>query len=237
VRRLFVVTLLAFLAGCQQSPAPGPPPVGSLTVRLKAEGEALAARGDYEGAALKYLQAANQEPEDVTIRFALGSALSHLNRREETVEQFRFVVSRARPESAEFEAARRWLIAAGELVPDVAFAPSAPPPAAAAAPATPPPQRPALALPPGKVRGRMEAGGLEGREVNLALDGDEGWSGDFAIPLRGKLGQPFEFAKVPPGKYRLTVEDRETGDELWDVPVAVESGKETVVSLTGAKRK
>mgnify|MGYP001598435521 CR=1 FL=1 len=49
--------------------------MGPLTVRLKAEGDALAARGEYEAAAVKYQAAANQEPEDVSIRFALGSAL------------------------------------------------------------------------------------------------------------------------------------------------------------------
>ena len=101
MRRLAIIALVALFLGCQQSPAPGPAPVGSLTFRLKAEGDALAARGDYEGAALKYQQAANQEPEDVSIRFALGSALSHLNRREQTVEQFRFVVARGKPDSPE----------------------------------------------------------------------------------------------------------------------------------------
>lgn len=207
--------------------------MGSLTVRLKAEGDALAARGDYEGAALKYQQAANQEPEDVSIRFALGSALSHLNRREETVEQFRFVVAQGKPDSPEVQAARRWLIAAGETPPDVSFEP--PPPQSEPAPvatASRPP--PAFAAPLGKVRGRTEAAGLEGLEVIVALNGES--NVELGFRVRGRVGQPFEFDKIPPGNYRLAVEHGETSEILWDVPVTVASGKEIVVNLTGANR-
>ena len=231
MRRLALVFTIALFIGCQQSPAPGPAPVGSLTVRLKAEGDALAARGDYEGAALKYPQAANQEPEDVSIRFALGSTLSHLNRREETVEQFRFVAVRGKPDSPEVQAARRWLVAAGEAAEAVTFAPSAPSGETGATASAPPPRPPAFNLPPGKVRGKIEARGREGREVNLALMGDEEWNTDLAIPLTGKLGQAFQFDGVAPGNYRLTAEDRETGEELWDVPVTVTAGQETLIDL------
>ena len=231
MRRLAVVFSVALFLGCQQSPAPGPAPVGSLTVRLKAEGDALAGRGDYERAALKYQQAANQEPDDVSIRFALGSALSHLNRREETVEQFRFVVARGKPDSTEVQAARRWLVAAGEAAEAVTFAPSGPPGESGATPASPPTRPPAFDLPPGKVRGKIEARGREGREVNLALIGDEQWNADLAFPLTARLGQAFEFPKVPPGNYRLTAEDRETGEELWDVTVTVTAGKDVVIDL------
>ena len=207
--------------------------MGSLTVRLKTEGDSLAARGDYEGAALKYQQAANQEPEDVSIRFALGSALSHLSRREETVEQFRFVVQHAKPESEEYNAALRWLIAAGEIPPDVSF--ESPPESAPVAAATPPPGPPAFTRPPGKVRGKTEAPGLEGLDVILALNGES--NPELGISLRGKVGQPFEFDKVPPGTYRLAVEHGETSEMLWEEPVTVQSGKEVVVNLTGANRK
>lgn len=234
MRRLAIIALVALFLGCQQSPAPGPAPVGSLTVRLKAEGDALAARGDYEGAALKYQQAANQEPEDVSLRFALGSALSHLNRRGETVEQFGFVVTRGKPDSPEVQAARRWLIAAGETPPDVSFEP--PPPQSEPAPvATASPQpTPALTRPPGKVRGKMEAQGLEGLGVILALNGES--NVELGFRVRGRVGQPFEFDKIPPGTYRLAVEHGETSEILWDVPVTVEPGKEIVVNLTGSNR-
>ena len=231
MRRLAVVLFLALLLGCQQSPAPGPAPVGSLTLRLKAEGDALAARGDYEGAAVKYQAAANQEPEDVSIRFALGSALSHRGRREETVEQFRFVLARGKPDSPEVQAARRWLIAAGELTEAVTFAPSAiaqleASPAAAA----PPPQASQPPLPGGKVRGRTALTG-QPREIALVLANQDEAKRNMAFTKTLKLGEPFTFDDIPPGTYRLTVEDTEDDSELWDVEVTVASGKETVLDL------
>ena len=207
--------------------------MGSLTVRLKTEGDSLAARGDYEGAALKYQQAANQEPDDLSLRFALGSALSHLNRRDETVHQFSFVVAQGKPDSPEVQAARRWLIAAGETPPDVSFEPPPPPESAPVATASAPP--PTVTVPPGKVRGRMEAAELAALEVIVSLNGES--NPEFGITLRGRVGQPFEFDKVPPGNYRVAVEHGETSEILWDVPVTVQSGKEIAVSLTGTNRK
>ena len=85
-----------------RSPAPAAGPAkGPLTAQLKAEGDALMARGDYEKAVVKYLTAVNQEPKDVSLRFALGVALSNLDRREETIEQFRFVATNGVAGSAE----------------------------------------------------------------------------------------------------------------------------------------
>ena len=181
----------------------------------------LAARGDYEGAALRYQQAANQEPEDVSIRFALGSALSHLNRREDTIQQFRFVVARGKPDSSEVQAALRWLIAAGEVAESVTFAPPESPKPEAVPPA------PAFVA-TGKVKGRVVRTGTG--ELNLALKGNDDRNRELAFPRTVKMGEPFEF-DVPPGNYRLTAEDRETGEQLWDVPVTVTAGKEIVVDL------
>jgi len=200
--------------------------VGSLTVRLKAEGDALAARGDYEAAAVKYQAAANQEPEDVAIRFALGSAFSHLGRRQETVEQFRLVVAQGKPDSTEAQEARRWLIAAGELGETVSFAPprSAEREGTAAASV---PSTAQAAAPGGKVKGRTAAR-AGSREVMIVL----------ADPIRVltfernvKLGETFAFDDVPPGTYQLTVEDLENDSPLWDVEVTVTAGKETVLDL------
>jgi tetratricopeptide (TPR) repeat protein len=197
--------------------------VGSLTVRIKAEGDALAARGDYEAAAVKYQAAANQVPEDVSIRFALGSALSHLGRRQETVEQFRFVVARGKPDSTEAQEARRWLIAAGELGETVSFAPST----QATPSASPVPSTSQAAAPGGKLKGRtaVRAGS---REVMIVL----------SDPIRVltfektvKLGEAFQFDNVPPGSYRLMVADPEIDTPLWDVEVTVTAGQETVLDL------
>lgn len=197
--------------------------MGSLTVRLKAEGDALAARGDYEEAAVKYQAAANQVPEGVAIRFALGSALSHLGRREETVQQFRFVVARGKPDSTEVQAARRWLIAAGELGEAVSFAPST----QATPSASPAPSASQTAVPGGKVRGQTEAKAGT-RQLSLVLADS---SRALTFEKTVKLGEAFQFDNVPPGSYRLMVEDPEIDTPLWAVEVTVTAGQETVLDL------
>ena len=124
MRRLLVAAAISFLLGCQQSPSlePAKAPLGSLTAQLKAEGDQLAARGEYEAAVVKYQAAVRQEPGEVPLWFALGSALSHLSRREETVEAFQRVVQLGRPDSQEVEVARRWLVSAGVLTASLSFA-------------------------------------------------------------------------------------------------------------------
>ncbi len=197
-----------------------------MTVQLKQEGDALAARGDYEAAALKYQAAVNQEPEDISLRFALGTALSHLGRREETVQQFRFVVARGRPDSPEVQAARRWLIAAGELGETVSFAPPKSPVAPSAATPTAPVSPPAAA---------------QGVKVTVKTEPRSG-AGEVKITLEGpnseqvwlktvRLGEPVEFSNVSPGSYRLIVQDRESGNEIRNQEVTVAPGKDVVLDL------
>ena len=54
-RGVLITALLAVLAGCQQAPPPEPPkPTKAPAVVLREEGDALAAKGDYAGAAAKY---------------------------------------------------------------------------------------------------------------------------------------------------------------------------------------
>jgi len=197
-----------------------------MTVQLRQEGDALAARGEYEAAVVKYQAAVNQEPEDISLRFALGTALSHLGRREETVQQFRFVVSRGRPDSTEVEAALRWLIAAGELGEAVSFAPPkspvAPPAAAPTAPVSP--QAAAQGV---KVTVKTEPR-PGAREVKITLEGP---SSEQATEKTVRLGEPVEFSNVSPGRYQLVGEERENGTRLWDFEVTVAPGKDLVLDL------
>lgn len=104
-RRRFIQADIAVLgltvAGCQGSQAPAPAAavqiVGSLTARLKAEGDQLMVQQEYDKAAVKYQAALNEAPGDIAIRYALAVALSYLARREETIEQFRIVMLRGTP--------------------------------------------------------------------------------------------------------------------------------------------
>lgn len=200
-----------------------------MTVQLKQEGDALASRGDYEAAVVKYRTAVNQEPNNIPLRFALGAALSHLDRRQETIEQFQFVVSRGTPDSTEVQAARRWLVSAGELAESTAFAPSRgpgqEPSSAAAAPAS---TSPPAAVQTVKVKVRTEPR-PGSRQVNIVL-AREG-AGTLAFTNTVKLGEAFEFDNVPPGNYRLTAEDTENDTELWNLQVTVAPGKDLVLDL------
>ncbi len=227
-RRLLVGVALAFLLGCQQSPPAGPvsAPPESPTSQVKDEGDALAARGDYAAAAVKYGAAVNREPDEGSLHFALGVALSHLNRREETIEQFRWVVTRGQPNSAEVQAARRWLTQAGELGGIVPFdTASTPEPPQVTSPLT------------GKLKGKTEPSGA-GRQINLSLlKADDPKTEPVSFSKRLELGEAYEFDQVPPGKYRLTVEDLETRSTLWDLEVNVTAEKETVLDLTNTNRK
>src|SRR3989442_3125202 len=99
--------------------------VGSRTTKLVTEGDALAAQKDWAGAALKYQAALNDEPGEVKIRFALASALTHLDRRAEAVGNFNEGVRRGRPGSAEVWIARDWLIAAYPAEPPAMFSAAA----------------------------------------------------------------------------------------------------------------
>ncbi|OGL01896.1 MAG: hypothetical protein A3E31_10585 [Candidatus Rokubacteria bacterium RIFCSPHIGHO2_12_FULL_73_22] len=222
---------LALAGGCQPSQPPAPaasaPTKGPLTAQLKAEGDALMARGDFEKAVVKYLAAVNQEPKDVSLRFALGVALSNLDRRDETIEQFRFVASNGAAGSDEVRLARDWLAKAGALdgsVPEPRQA-SKPEPATASGP------------PRGKLLGKLTWGGIDPRDhlvrVTVAISGEDDTNRD--VHLQGtnfKLGWGYDFKNVPPGSYRITAES--AGTRMWELKVSVAPGKDTVLDLTEA---
>ena len=217
---------LALLAGCQQSPPPVPrAAVGALTSQLKAEGDALAAKGDYEAAVVKYMAAVNQEPNDVALRFALAVALSHLDRRDETIEHFRFVASRGAPGSPEVAMARDWLAKAGALDGSVPVA----------GPADTPRPDAAAAQTRGRLTGKLQWGGYDPRDhmvrMTVAISGED--DATRGVERRGtnfKLGWIYEFKDVPPGTYRMIAE--QGGTRMWEQKVTVAPGKDTVFDLT-----
>jgi hypothetical protein len=194
--------------------------VGSLTLSLKGEGDELARRGEYEKAVVKYLAAMHSAPQDVAIRFALAVALSHLDRRAETVEHFRFVVVRGTPGSPEVKIARDWLAAAGELE--------------GAA------RREAETVPTptgSRVSGRIKWGDIEPRGqmvwIAVTLTGDDVANRQVSFTRSNfKIGLTYDFRGVPPGNYRLTADVG--GARMWEQRVTVTEGKETVFDLTEA---
>ena len=233
--RLLLLVFLALSIGCQQAQPPGgaPGPVSSGLAELREEGDRLAERGEYAAAAVRYQTVLNRDPDDLSLRFRLGSVLSHVvGRQAETVETFRGVVERGWAESPEVRVARRWLVSAGVLAAPVAFASAASPEGETATPGVASPQAgaPAASTVGGRVKGRTEArAGI--RQVILALAGDDDGNLEIAFSRTLRPGEAFEFGHVPPGNYRLTAEDPATESQVWNVPVTVAPGKDLVVEL------
>lgn len=230
-----VTLVVLLLLGCQHPPAADTvkPPAKSAAIALAEEGDALMTRGDFEAAAARYRMAADMEPAETRLRFALGTALSHLNRRAETVQQFRWVVRHGQPDSPEVQMARGWLRKVGELV--EAAAPESSQGAESKSPDHHPVWKSPESAPARRmVRGRIEWNGIDPRErlipVHVFLAGEESENREIKLARRFRLGERYEFANVPPGTYRLIAKAGET--QLWDQKVAVDASQDTVLDLT-----
>jgi hypothetical protein len=234
VSSVWVALILVILVFRGGGTAPVEPRPLASAPSLVLQADQLAALGEYGAAAEKYRAAVERDRDNASLRFALGTALSHVGRQEETVEQFQGLVTRGAPGSPEVEVARRWLTNAGVLARDVSFAPptgpdqEASPQAAAPAPTA---RQSSVAV--GTVKGRTELRG-GAREINLVLGSTDDAKKNMAFTKTVKLGEPFQFDNVPPGTYRLTVEDSENDTSLWDLEVTVAPGKDTVLNLGSA---
>ena len=222
-----ILGIIVFHDGGTVSVQPRPAPRG---LSLAEQAGALAARGDYEGAWGLYSRALQAAPEDVRLWYALGVTLSHLNQRKETEEAFRYVVHRGRPDSEEARLARRWLVSAGVLAGTVASvsSPGTESQAGSAEGASSQPLSLAAPTVAGTLRGRTGAG-TGTRLIQVALEGAEDSNREIAFAKSLKEGESYEFADVPPGKYRLKAQDPDSEAPLWDVPVTVTVGKETAL--------
>jgi hypothetical protein len=234
--RLLGVVIVAGLAfGCNSRPATvntaGTPRVPAPVTREEAA--ALSARGDYVAAAEKYRDLVQRYPDDVLLRYAYGSVLSHLDRRQDAINEFTWVVANGRPSLPEVVSARQWLLEAGALLSDGGKqADSTAAEARSTASATPPPS--GAALPQPLLRGQTSWPGVnpEVRRVKLVIRviGDEDSNRTVNLPVRIDLGRPYRAAGIPPGAYRIV---GHSGDvQLWEKRLVLEPGKETVLDLT-----
>lgn len=230
---LFGLAALGLLVGCQQAPAPpraAEAPHVAPTVVARAEADQLMERGEYAKAAGMYQDAVALEPNDMALRFALGSAYSHLGRRAEAAEQFQWAVKRGDPTSDYYRGAREWLVSAG-LFSD-----------APAAPRTTATTMKSYDQPPtrGKLGGPLEWPGVNPRErlikVRVTLTGEEDATKSVNLSRPFRLGDRYEFSDLAPGKYRVVAkaEDGAPAVELWDQRVTVEAGKATTLALSAS---
>jgi len=238
-RAVVAAAAAAALAAACTSPPPAPAPGGTVAVTPgdpRLEAQARAARGDWAGAVAEYRRALAARPNDPSLHFALGSALSHLDRVTDAAEEFAWVVNHVPANTPEGAAAREWLVQAGLLA-----APEASRGAEAASPATAnshagDDEMRGIAY--GSVRGTTkwpDWPDSRTRKLDLVLTGDDDATRGKRYPLHILLGQPYQFNKIPAGAWRLLAKSGTT--PLWETRVIVEPSTETVFDLTPEQSK
>jgi tetratricopeptide (TPR) repeat protein len=176
-------------------------------------------RGDYAQAAILYRKAIERRPDSVSAHYGLGVASSNLNLRDDTIREFQWVLAHGTPDSAEVDAARRWLIAAGVLRPSVG----------AATPAE------VDRGGNGVIEGQAYLGSADQRQpqvrMQLHLVGQpDGPTKEERHVLRTDRDGSFRFGNVMPGSYMLT--DRVAGKAQWRLKVEVGSGSTLRLDLS-----
>ena len=168
-------------------------------------------RGDYAQAAVLYRKVIERRPDSVSAHYGLGVASSNLNLRDDTIREFQWVLVHGVPNSAEVDAARRWLIAAGVLRPSVA------------------------AVTPveadrggnGVIEGQAYLGSADQRQpqvrmqLHLVGQPDSPTKEERHVLRTGNDGS-FRFGNVMPGFYMLT--DRVAGKPQWRLKIEVNTG-------------
>src|SRR6266536_5472628 len=196
---LFGLAALGLIVGCQQAPAPPrsaePPKVPPAAI-VRGAADQLMERGEYAKAADKYQEAVALAPDDMSLRYLLGTAFSHLGKRREAAEQFQWVVNRGDATLEYYPAARKWLVSAGLLQDgrnangiDASLEGQA--------------QEPTK----GKIGGPIDRPGVNSRErlinVRVTLTGADDSTKSVSLSRPFRLGERYEFRDLAPGKYRL----------------------------------
>jgi len=224
---LALAVLAASLSGCQQGPPPATPrattPEAKAVASLKARGDDLSQRGQYDGALAVYEEALRHEPNDVALRYAVATTLASLNRRAEATEAFRWVAVNGLPNSELVDRAETWLRAAGAIT--TATEPVADKPL----------DRPVTET---RLRGHITWANVDparpAPRVHLRLEGTEPSNKELVYNTTGTLNGDYEFTSVQPGAYRLTAQSPLIAVRLWEMNVTVSDGGPTVLDLSEA---
>ena len=228
---LAALAVLVVVVACNK-PGPGrlgtaPSPAVSTPI-ARQEAARLLGRGDWAAAETQYRVALQNEPDDVTLHYGLGTALSHLDRGDDTRKEFEWVVAHAQRGREEFTGARQWL---SQLAPSTEASTepvTAPASATTAAPTAP------EAKPLGSVKGKTVWPGItpESRptSLELRLTPEDGGAPGRPLKLHIRLGSSYTFPKIPAGAYELVAGAE--GRELWKRRVVITADTEAVVDLT-----
>jgi len=217
------IALLVILAACQ-SPSPPARSTSSDTPAVLAA-RALAA-GRYADAALLYREALGEASGKMELHYGLAVASSYLDRRDDAIREFRWVVQYGRPGATEVDAARQWLIRAG-VVPPAAFA---------AVNAKGPEKERTAGNASLEGRAMFAEGGnppqpMERLQLFLVGQPDSPTQRE-RYNLRTDERGNFKFPDVVPGPYKLT--NRVAGQPTWRLRVELKASEVKVLELTPA---
>ena len=223
VSALIVPVLLVGLAGCQ---SPSQPTRSTTSDSLGVRAARALAAGRYAEAAPLYREALGEDSGRMELHYGLAVASSYLDRRDDAIREFRWVLQYGPPRAAEVEAARQWLTRAGAL-PPVAYA--------AANPSRPEKERAA-----GNASLEGHAVFAEGgqppqpmQRLQLFLVGQPNSPTQRErYNLRTDEHGSFKFPDVVPGPYKLT--DRVAGKPIWRMRVEFQPSEVKALELTPA---
>lgn len=225
MKRVMTAALIALAAtaavGCQQGGA-GSLPGSSAASRqvigveqLRADGVAALEKGRYENALRAFVEALSRLPDDVGLHYLLAVTYSHLDRKEDAILAFRYVVQHGKPSSQEVQAATRWLAGVG-----IAVGRSEPVP-------VPDPPEALTASLQGKIVWPLEADRVMPR-VQLQLEGIGAATQGKRYGIFAHFNGQYAFPQVRPGDYRLRAQIAYT--RIWEMDVTV--GDKTMLDLT-----
>jgi hypothetical protein len=215
-RSCAVVMVLALAIGCSSPPPSRPGP----TVR-DVPGEAMAAmeRGEWARAADLLREALAQDPARASLHYQLALTATHLDRRDEAIREFRWVLANVASELPEAVEARRWLTEAGVLA------------RAVETPVVPSTEITEETPGTSGVQGRVVwADGRPPARLQIFLKGTPK-TGNAGLQwvMRTDDSGWFEFKRIPAGTYMLT--DRVAGEPTWRLRVPLAAGAIATIDL------
>jgi hypothetical protein len=220
IARLATVMMLALAVGC--SSPPSPPRQEAATRDVNAEAMAAVAQADWPRAAELLREALGRDPAVATLHYHLAVAATHLDRRDEAIREFQWVLANVARELPEAVEARRWLTEAGVL---------AEPRETAAAPAD---RITEETVGDSGIQGQvLWADGQPTARVQIFLKGAPRSPNEtLQWVMRTDESGRFQFTRIPAGTYMLT--NKVAGQPTWRLRVRLAPGEITTLDLSEA---
>ena len=223
--KLVNVALVALMSvtvvGCQQPSVR--PVVKKAEVDHTAEGHKAFDRQEWSVAASHYRTALLKRPEDLLVHYRLAISASWLDRRDEAMTEFDWVVAHTAASSEEGRVAREWLAGARRSV------------ARASVGGGESDARDERVGDSG-VHGRIVWGGGRGDEplkrfqIHLYAQSPDGTPKGMSFHVRTDRDGNYKFEKIPPGIYKMT--DDNVGTPKWRLRVQVQQGEDALIDLS-----